>query len=124
MKDFYSILGVSRDATEDDIKKAYRKLAHKYHPDKGGDATKFKEVSEAYQILSDREKRAQYDKFGQVFDGGPGNQGGFGGFKWAWGQPGTGGNEEEFEGEKKKRSQRCAKLVTIFSQVYFRLVFR
>ncbi len=70
MKDYYDILGVSRNASEDDIKRAYRRLAHQYHPDKaGGDEKKFKEVSEAYAVLSDREKRAQYDRFGRVFEG-------------------------------------------------------
>ena len=57
MKDYYKILGVSKNASQDDIKKAYRKLAHKYHPDKGGSGDMFKEVSEAYQILSDRDKK-------------------------------------------------------------------
>ncbi len=70
MKDYYKILGVSRDASEEEIKKAYRRLAHKYHPDKGGDEKKFKEINEAYQVLSDKEKRSQYDKFGRVFEGG------------------------------------------------------
>jgi molecular chaperone DnaJ len=69
MKDYYKILGVSRDASEEEIKKAYRRLAHKYHPDKGGDPEKFKEINEAYQVLSDKEKRAQYDKYGRVFEG-------------------------------------------------------
>ena len=69
MKDYYKILGVQKSATLEDIKKAYRRLAHKYHPDKGGDVTRFKEVSEAYQILSDTDKRAQYDKFGKVLRG-------------------------------------------------------
>ncbi len=69
MNDYYEILGVSRDASEQDIKKAYRKLAHKYHPDKGGDEKKFKEINEAYQVLSDINKKAQYDKFGRTFDG-------------------------------------------------------
>ncbi|MEK7150973.1 MAG: molecular chaperone DnaJ [Patescibacteria group bacterium] len=65
MKDYYTILGVARNATKDDIKKAYRRLAHQYHPDKkGGDESKFKEVNEAYQILSNDSKRAQYDRFG------------------------------------------------------------
>lgn len=83
-KDYYKILGISKAATFDDIKKAYRKLAHKFHPDKGGDALRFKEVTEAYQILSNKDKRAQYDKFGKVFEGG-GNAGqGFGGFHWNW----------------------------------------
>lgn len=84
-KDYYKILGVERGATEDDIKKAYRKLAHQYHPDKkGGDAERFKAINEAYQVLSSKEKRAQYDRFGRVFDGsGPetaGSGGPFGGF--------------------------------------------
>ena len=87
-KDFYNILGVGRDAEEDEIKKAYRKLAHKYHPDKeGGDEAKFKEINEAYQILSDKQKRAQYDRFGDASAGGP-SGGGFGGF--------GGGQEFEF----------------------------
>jgi len=68
--DYYKILDVSKSASQEDIKKAYRKLAHKYHPDKpGGDEKKFKELNEAYQILSDPKKKAQYDKFGKVFEG-------------------------------------------------------
>ena len=70
MSDYYSVLGVSKNADKDEIKKAFRKLAHKYHPDKdGGDEAKFKEVNEAYQVLSDDKKRQQYDRFGQTFDG-------------------------------------------------------
>jgi len=61
MKDYYKILGVSEDASEEEIREAYYRLAHKYHPDKGGDAEKFKEINEAYQVLSDKEKRAKYD---------------------------------------------------------------
>lgn len=73
MHDYYQILGVSKTASEEEIKKAYRKLAHKYHPDKpGGDEKKFKEINEAYQVLSNREKRAQYDRFGRVFAEGGG----------------------------------------------------
>ncbi len=72
-KDYYNILGVDKRASKDEIKKAYYKLAHKYHPDKGGDEKKFKEINEAYQILSDANKRKQYDRFGQTFEGdGPG----------------------------------------------------
>ncbi len=62
-KDYYKILGISENASEEEIKKAYRKLAHQYHPDKGGDEAKFKEINEAYQVLSNKEKRAQYDAF-------------------------------------------------------------
>ncbi|MDO8424121.1 MAG: DnaJ C-terminal domain-containing protein [bacterium] len=74
-KDYYKILGVNKDASEEEIKKAFRKLAHVYHPDKsGGDEAKFKEANEAYAVLSDNKKRAQYDAFGSA---GPGA--GFGG---------------------------------------------
>jgi len=81
MSDYYTILGVNKNASNEDIKKAYRKLAHQYHPDKGGDGEKFKQVSEAYQVLSNQEKRAQYDQYGRVFEGGGagGQQTGFGG---------------------------------------------
>lgn len=69
-KDYYETLGVDKKATKEDIKKAFHKLAHKYHPDKtSGDADKFKEVSEAYSILSDDKKRAEYDSYGQTFGG-------------------------------------------------------
>jgi molecular chaperone DnaJ len=77
MKDYYKILGVPPNASEEEIKKAYRRLAHKYHPDKGGDEKKFKEINEAYQVLSDKEKRAQYDQYGRVFEGGAGPFGDF-----------------------------------------------
>jgi molecular chaperone DnaJ len=80
-KDYYQILGVSRNATKDDIKKAYRRLALKYHPDKaGGDEDKFKEINEAYHILSDDAKRAEYDRYGRVFSGAAGGGAGFEGF--------------------------------------------
>ena len=77
--DPYTTLGVSRSASAEDIKKAYRKLAHQYHPDKkGGNEAKFKEVNEAYQILGDAEKKSRFDQFGHAGVGGPG-AGGFGG---------------------------------------------
>lgn len=81
-KDYYSVLGVDRNASKDDIKKAFYKLAAKYHPDKkGGDEVKFKEVNEAYQVLSDEKKRKEYDTYGQTFNGqGPTGFGGFSGF--------------------------------------------
>jgi molecular chaperone DnaJ len=74
MKDYYNILGVSKDASQDEIKRTYRKLAHKYHPDKqGGDEKKFKEVNEAYQALGDAGKRQQYDRYGSTaFNGSAG----------------------------------------------------
>lgn len=86
MNDYYKILGVTQNASEEEIKKAYRRLAHKYHPDKGGgDEKMFKKISEAYQILSSKEKRTQYDRFGRVFSAGGGSAYGgdgdpFGGF--------------------------------------------
>lgn len=65
-KDYYSILGVQKGASEDEIKKAFRRLAHEHHPDKGGDQQKFKDVNEAYQVLGDKQKRATYDQFGSA----------------------------------------------------------
>ena len=83
-KNYYDILGVDKKASKEEIKKAFRKLAHKYHPDKkGGDEVKFKEVNEAYQVLSDDKKRSEYDAYGQAFGGGQGGFAGaqgFGGF--------------------------------------------
>lgn len=84
-KDYYEILGISKSASKEEIKKAFHKLAHKYHPDKaGGNEAKFKEINEAYQVLSDEKKRTQYDTYGSTsFDGGGpppgGGAGGFGG---------------------------------------------
>lgn len=63
--DYYSILGIDRSASTDDIKKAYRKLAMKHHPDRGGDPDRFKQISEAYETLNDPQKKAQYDNQGQ-----------------------------------------------------------
>jgi len=87
-KDYYEILGINRDATEDEVKKAYRKLARKYHPDINKDdknaEEKFKEINEAYEVIRDPEKRAQYDQFGHAGMGqggfNPGDFGGFGNF--------------------------------------------
>lgn len=104
-KDYYETLGVSKSASTDEIKKAYRKLALKYHPDTNGNkdnpeaVKKFKEASEAYQVLSDPQKRTQYDQFGhagftgrQQASGGAGGYGGFGGFDFSdFSQSGFGG---------------------------------
>lgn len=77
-KNYYDILGVDKKATKEDVKKAFRKLAQKHHPDKGGDEAKFKEITEAYATLADEKKRREYDSYGQTFAGGnPG--GGFNG---------------------------------------------
>ena len=88
-RDYYEVLGVSKTASEDEIKKAYRKLAKKYHPDLNpGDKeaeAKFKEANEAYEVLSDSQKKARYDQYGHAgvdpnFGAGGGGFGGFGGF--------------------------------------------
>ena len=99
MNDYYEILGVPRNATKDDIKKAYRKLAHKHHPDKsGGEDKKFKEISEAYEVLQDEKKRADYDTYGKGF-GNSGESGGqgFGGFDFGDFASKGGGRDFEFD---------------------------
>lgn len=94
MNDYYKILGVSSNASQDEIKKAYRRLAHKYHPDKdGGDEEKFKQINQAYQVLSDKQKRAQYDRFGRTFEGGRASSG----FDFGAGPGGPGFSNLEFE---------------------------
>lgn len=91
-KDYYDILGVPRTATADEIKKAFRKQARKHHPDAGGSEDKFKEINEAYEILSDEEKRKQYDTYGRYFGGNvpPGGSGGSGAGSPGGGFPGGG----------------------------------
>ena len=79
MNDYYKILGISKTSSPEDVKRAYRKLAHQYHPDKkGGDEKKFKEINEAYQVLGNEERRRQYDQYGTH---------GFGGFSSSGGSP-------------------------------------
>lgn len=109
-EDYYNILGVNRSATQDEIKRAYRKLAHKYHPDKaGGDAEQFKKVNAAYQVLSNAEKRSQYDRFGHAFEqaGSGGNPfGGFQGFNVNMEDLGGFGDVfEQFFGGRSRRPQ-------------------
>src|SRR3989338_7974518 len=78
-KNYYDLLGLPKTASKDEIKKAFRTMAHKYHPDKGGgNEAKFKEGSEAYSVLSDDKKRAEYDTYGRGFSGGGGGSGGAG----------------------------------------------
>ncbi len=102
MKNYYEILGIPKSASKDEIKKAFRKLAHKYHPDKkDGNEEKFKEVNEAYGVLSDDKKRAEFDTYGRVFSEGGGNGASgfnaqdFGGFDFS---NFNGGNAQGFEG--------------------------
>lgn len=97
-RDYYEVLGVAKKASEADIKKAYRKMAHQLHPDKGGDKAKFQEINEAYQVLGNAQKRAQYDQFGHAgtrsgFGGGQsgGAAGGFDGFSGFGGFRSSGG---------------------------------
>ncbi len=98
--DYYQTLGVDRNASKEDIKKAFRKLAHQYHPDKqGGDEARFKQINEAYSVLGDEKKRAEYDAYGRTFNGaGAGAQGGFGGFDFSdFAQQGGFGQGVEFD---------------------------
>ncbi len=97
-KDYYQILGIDKKANKEEIKKAFRNLAHKYHPDKKtGDAEKFKEINEAYSVLSDDRKRAEYDAYGRTFSSAGASSGGsgFGGFDFS--QFTQGGNGFEFD---------------------------
>src|SRR5437868_9185977 len=81
-RDYYEVLGVGKSASPDEIKKAYRRLAVQYHPDRGGDEAKFREASEAYEVLKDESKRKRYDQFGHAGVGSSAASGGnpFGGF--------------------------------------------
>lgn len=139
MKDYYKILGVDKSASKEDIKKSFRKLAHQYHPDKTkNDPTasqKFKEVSEAYSVLSDDTKRKQYDTFGSAGPGGGGFGGfnpgqGFGGFDFSgFGGQGFGANGVEFDlgdifseffGSGRGRRPRKGATITVDLQISFR----
>ena len=93
-KNYYDILGVDKKASKDEVKKAFRKLAQQHHPDKGGDESRFKEITEAYSVLSDDKKRREYDTYGQSFGGGAPGGNPFGGFDFSGFQ--NGGVEFDF----------------------------
>jgi molecular chaperone DnaJ len=96
-RDYYEVLGVSKGASDDEIKKAFRKLAVKYHPDKeGGDEAKFKEANEAYEILKDKQKRQRYDQFGHAGVGGSSGGGAYTGGNPFEGFQGFGGGQQGF----------------------------
>ncbi len=140
MKNFYDTLGVAKNASDDDIKKAFRKLAQQYHPDKkGGDEKKFKEISEAYSVLSDATRRAEYDRYGQSFNGaGPQGGGASGGFGGASGFEGfdfsqfTNGGGVEFDlgdmfgeffgggGRGQRRGQKKGRDISVDVQITFK----
>jgi molecular chaperone DnaJ len=132
-KDYYSVLGVDKKASQDDIKKAFRKLAHKHHPDKGGADEKFKEITEAYSVLSDEKKRREYDTYGQAFPGGstgsPPGGNPFGGFDFSQFQQGFGQGGVEFDfgdifgdmfGRGASRSQPRGRDISIDLEVSFK----
>ncbi len=134
-KDYYDLLGVSKTATEEEIKKAFRKKAHQYHPDKGGgDEAKFKEINEAYQVLGNKDKRSQYDRFGSSFNQAGGGQG-YGGFEGFNGQGfninmddlgdmfGGFGDIFGFGGGQRKRSTRGSDLELNLSIPFMESVF-
>ncbi|HAS84762.1 MAG TPA: molecular chaperone DnaJ [Candidatus Yonathbacteria bacterium] len=133
MKDYYKTLGVDKNASQDEIKKAFRTLAHKHHPDKGGDEKKFKETSEAYQILSDEKKRKEYDTYGsagpgQGYGGGQGgfDASGFSGFQGGQGFDGVDLNDifgDFFGGGRREQARRgrdiAVDLEVSFSEAIF-----
>src|SRR4051812_27839634 len=113
-RDYYEILGVKKDASADEIKKAFRRAAIEHHPDRGGDEAKFKEINEAYEVLKDTSKRQRYDQFGHAgvgssaaSDGNPFG-GGFGGqnVNFDFGDVGLGDIFENFFGGGGGRAQR------------------
>ncbi len=112
-KDYYQTLGVARGASADEIKRAFRKKAHEHHPDKGGDEAKFKEMNEAYQVLSDDDKRKKYDQFGSNFDqmggashhGGGFQQGNYAGFGDVFGDLGGMFSGFGFNGNERARAR-------------------
>lgn len=135
-KDYYKILSIEKNASPDEIKKAFRKVAHKYHPDKkDGDEVKFKEANEAYQVLSNEQKRAQYDRFGSSGPNPFGQQqqqggGGFGGFDFSGFQQGAGGFDfgdidlgDIFGGGRRSRQRKGQDLQTRIELTFKESVF-
>jgi molecular chaperone DnaJ len=120
-KDYYKILGVDKNASKEEIKQAFRKLAHQHHPDKGGDEKKFKEINEAYSILSNDEKRQQYDQFGSDFSGFAGQ----GGMSWEdifrnyqeGGFSAQGGPASGWGGHKRKSSKERGKDIVVDMEI-------
>src|SRR5881397_1682085 len=118
-KDYYQILGVKKSASEEEIKKAYRSLAKKYHPDKNKGnkeaENKFKEISEAYAVLSDKEKRTQYDRLGaEAFAFGGGGANPFAGFDFSQFMGGGGGRRSA----RGARGTSTADFTDIFSDLF------
>lgn len=99
MNDYYKVLGLQKGASKEEVKKAFRKLAAQYHPDKKtGDEAKYKEITEAYAVLGDDKRKAEYDSYGHAFNGQGGAGAGFGGFSWAdFASQGGFGNGQGFE---------------------------
>src|SRR5690606_37231239 len=130
-RDYYEVLGVSKNATEDEIKKAYRTLAKKYHPDVSKEenaAEKFKEVQEAYEVLSDQTKRSQYDQFGHQgpnFGSGFGsgfegfNFGGFGGFEDILSSMFGGGGSTRSSGRSNRGADLRTRITITFEEAAF-----
>lgn len=121
-KDYYQVLGVGRGAGSDEIKKAYRKLALRYHPDRNPNdkqaEDKFKEVNEAYQVLSDAEKRAHYDRLGSAYTEWE-RRGGQGGFDWGrWAHGGNGNVRVEFSGDPSEIFGGMGGFSEFFEQIF------
>lgn len=135
-RDYYEILGIPKSASADEIKKAFRKLAVKYHPDKGGDEAKFKEVNEAYEVLKDSAKRQRYDQFGHAGVGGAAGGGaggnpfeGFGGqgqsFSFDFGDGGLGDIFGQFfgGGQRQTRERRGRDVATDITLTFEEAIF-
>ena len=122
-KDYYRILGVDKNASVDEIKKAFRRQAVKHHPDQGGDEAKFKELNEAHEVLSNPEKRQRYDQFGQAGLGGSGagfNQGRAQDFSFDFGDGGLGDIFGSFFGSGRQQAPRSGRDIEIVLSVDFK----